>query len=630
MQSVWWYVFAVAVCVVLSCQVFGTRRTLWLPLLVITAGSVAVELAGYLLIRQFVTFVERILTSNVHERATLQQMHQASSYNEWKEAAQRMDRITNRDAWKYTEVSKIYDWKLIGHLKQRLQDAKRNHDVIVLMETLHTAMQRNVGGIYTEMLYSKSFYGTKVLVEEFVEEVISSFHYIMSCELTTSQCLKALRIAEAWSLLHQPVGSMDEDAQGESKVRPEDNRRSSLDANVETDLLVLGESVKQAKSEELEALREKASWNAKLKLLKVFQMSFGEPALCLSGGAGLACYHLGVVKALMEQNLLPKIISGTSAGACFAGLIGTHTDEELKKIWYPEHMVPLFTPFEEPMPVIGKRFVTKGHMFDAVFWHKKIVALLGGKDLTFLEAFNRTGRILNITTTSSVKYTSPMVLNYVSAPNVLISSAILASTAIPFLIKPVKLKEKGPHGEITERSDGSGLWRDGSFEVDIPVQPLSEVFRARFFIVSQTNPHIIPFFFYHRGESGRPSPWRQRTGAWRGGYLLSALEFWLKEDMKKNLRVMQRLDLLPPMYGQDWSNLFLQEFHGDVTIIPRPAISDYLGILSNPDLKSLTGFFDRGSRYTWRKMSMISNRIRVNQALDTCIAACHKWLERID
>lgn len=43
----------------------------------------------------------------------------------------------------------------------------------------------------------------------------------------------------------------------------------------------------------------------------------------------LALYHIGVVKALNEQGLLPRIISGTAIGAMIAALICIHTDDEL-------------------------------------------------------------------------------------------------------------------------------------------------------------------------------------------------------------------------------------------------------------------------------------------------------------
>jgi predicted acylesterase/phospholipase RssA len=43
-----------------------------------------------------------------------------------------------------------------------------------------------------------------------------------------------------------------------------------------------------------------------------------------------------VVKALLDAKLLPRVIAGTSCGSLIAALIGTRTDEELKKLLVPE------------------------------------------------------------------------------------------------------------------------------------------------------------------------------------------------------------------------------------------------------------------------------------------------------
>lgn len=85
---------------------------------------------------------------------------------------------------------------------------------------------------------------------------------------------------------------------------------------------------------------------AKIKFFSDTRQSFGCSALVLQGGTALgnlcsiqfisfltllflALYHIGVVKALNEQGLLPRIISGTAIGAMIAALICIHTDEEL-------------------------------------------------------------------------------------------------------------------------------------------------------------------------------------------------------------------------------------------------------------------------------------------------------------
>ena len=55
----------------------------------------------------------------------------------------------------------------------------------------------------------------------------------------------------------------------------------------------------------------------------------GRAALMLSGGGAWGHFHIGVVKALLESNLLPNVISGSSAGSLVTAVLGTHTDEQL-------------------------------------------------------------------------------------------------------------------------------------------------------------------------------------------------------------------------------------------------------------------------------------------------------------
>ena len=61
--------------------------------------------------------------------------------------------------------------------------------------------------------------------------------------------------------------------------------------------------------------------------------ALGKSALLLSGGLGLGMYHLGVVKALHEQCLLPRIISASSFGAVVAAVVGTSTIDQLSLLF---------------------------------------------------------------------------------------------------------------------------------------------------------------------------------------------------------------------------------------------------------------------------------------------------------
>jgi predicted acylesterase/phospholipase RssA len=65
----------------------------------------------------------------------------------------------------------------------------------------------------------------------------------------------------------------------------------------------------------------------------VFFNRFPSSYFRLSGGAYLGYYHLGVVRALYEEGLLPRVMSGASAGSIMCAVIGTKTDFELRALY---------------------------------------------------------------------------------------------------------------------------------------------------------------------------------------------------------------------------------------------------------------------------------------------------------
>lgn len=48
-----------------------------------------------------------------------------------------------------------------------------------------------------------------------------------------------------------------------------------------------------------------------------------------SGTYDVGLMHIGVVKTLHENNVLPRIISGSSCGSIIAAILCTRTDEEI-------------------------------------------------------------------------------------------------------------------------------------------------------------------------------------------------------------------------------------------------------------------------------------------------------------
>ncbi len=87
----------------------------------------------------------------------------------------------------------------------------------------------------------------------------------------------------------------------------------------------------------------------KRRFLKRAARSFGRSALLLSGGASLGLFHIGVIEELETQGLLPRVVTGSSAGSIMAGILATHTDTELEALLDPEYIdfewCSVFSPF---------------------------------------------------------------------------------------------------------------------------------------------------------------------------------------------------------------------------------------------------------------------------------------------
>jgi TAG lipase/steryl ester hydrolase/phospholipase A2/LPA acyltransferase len=116
-------------------------------------------------------------------------------------------------------------------------------------------------------------------------------------------------------------------------------------------------------------------------------------------------------------------------------------------------------------------------------------------DMTFYEAYDRTGRIINITVSPVNGFEKPRLLNYLTAPNVLLWSAAASSCYLPGFKTP-ELVARTPDGDlrpysgVSSGSSSSEPWgseeRLGAAEhTDLPMQRLQELFNVNFFVVSQ-------------------------------------------------------------------------------------------------------------------------------------------------
>lgn len=139
-----------------------------------------------------------------------------------------------------------------------------------------------------------------------------------------------------------------------------------------------------------------------MEALIATRQAFGRTALLLSGGSILGMNHIGVLKALFEADLLPRVISGASAGSIVASVLCTSTDDEIPKILeeFPYGDLAVFEDANKPENVFHRtaRFLKIGAWIDIQHLIRVMRGILG--DITFQEAYNRTRRILNICVSS--------------------------------------------------------------------------------------------------------------------------------------------------------------------------------------------------------------------------------------
>ncbi|KAJ6515863.1 acyl transferase/acyl hydrolase/lysophospholipase [Mycena sanguinolenta] len=522
------------------------------PLLACIFLFIAAQFGFYVFLRQLVNVKEWISAWRGKKGLLRKKLRASRTYEEWKEAALVLDEYLHFDEWKKEDEDPFYDWKLVRKVHRSLKTLREKNDVRACMGVLETCMRSNFAAVESPRLYSETFLGTKDLIEAYFEEQEKALEFI----------------------------------------------RESPDLKIDE----------------------------KKRFFKAANTNLGITALCLSGGASFGYYHIGVVKALLDAGLLPRVITGTSAGGLIASLCCTRKDAELKLLLVPE-LANKITACEESFGIWIKRLCKTGARFDPILWARKCAFFTRGS-MTFKEAYLRTGRILNISVIPADRHSPTRLLNYLTAPDTLIWSALLASAAVPGILPPVVLMQKLRDGTAVPWNWGS-RFKDGSLRVDVPIQALHTYFNVCFPIVSQMNPHVHLFFFAPRGSAGKPVAHRKGKGAqlycylfvipydlgWRGNFILSAAEQWLKHELTKNFKLIRDLELLPQLLGQDWSSVFLQRFDGNVTIWPRTRFWDWIRILSDPDPQELERMMRVGQLVAWPKLRIIANRAKIEKQI---------------
>lgn len=361
-----------------------------------------------------------------------------------------------------------------------------------------------------------------------------------------------------------------------------------------------------------------------LGMLMQTRKNIGRTALLLSGGLTFGISHIGVLMTLLERNLLPRIISGSSSGSIIASILCCNNNEEMRVLLasITELEFNIFgttdakeTAFKLLLARIS-HLLKYGTFFDIKGLQESMRNFVG--DLTFREAHNRTGKILNITVSPASAHEQTRLLNYLTAPNCLIWSAVSASCSLPGIFPSSSIYEKNPRtNEIHEWNNDVALkYVDGSLDGDLPILRLSEMFNVDHIIAVQVNPHVSPIL---RLSLGSISGWLDNdlTDMLRG--LLNNCYDFVTSEIIHYLQIIHEMDISKNL-AMKIISVLSQRYSGDITILPALEIGDFVKIFENPTPDFLLDFVLRGARAAWPKVTLINNHCGVEFKLDMAIS----------
>mmetsp|Transcript_35918 Transcript_35918/g.69406 ORF Transcript_35918/g.69406 Transcript_35918/m.69406 type:complete len:684 (-) Transcript_35918:126-2177(-) len=341
----------------------------------------------------------------------------------------------------------------------------------------------------------------------------------------------------------------------------------------------------------------------KLTYFKHLRHSFGRTALCLSGGATLGLYHVGVCKALFETGILPRVISGASVGSIVTAIVCTRSRSEISDLFSDvgDQKIDLGFFKRDTLQDKIKRLLKEGALLDLKALERCIRANV--PDWTFEEAHDRTGMVPNIVVTSRAGKEQSVICNFLSTPNVLIWSAALCSCALPGMYTPAVLYAKNKKGETVRYDEEDEKWIDGSLHSDIPSEHLAQLFNVRFRIVSQVNPHVVSFVEGRR-------PW------WPTRFLLGTIEY-LARELRAILVGLNDAGVIP--IHKYLIQLLEQGYYGDVTIRPKVSVAEFGSLFRNPTRAKFKRCVMEGERMTYKYIGEILAHSNLERVLDECV-----------
>ena len=192
-----------------------------------------------------------------------------------------------------------------------------------------------------------------------------------------------------------------------------------------------------------------------------------------------------------------------------------------------------------------------------------------------------------------------------------------ASCSVPLIYTAASLLAKDPKtGKAVPWNPSPQRWIDGSVDNDIPMTRLAEMFNVNHFIVSQVNPHVVPFLVKNEDAIGEET--RRSSGTILPGPNWFNISHLAKSETLHRMHILADMGIFPNILTKTVSVLS-QKYSGDITIFPEISYGDFPRMLSNPTSAFMHRAMLGGERATWPKMSIIKNHCAIELALDDAV-----------
>lgn len=161
---------------------------------------------AYILTRFYVFLYEHFIAWRGKREKLRRNMRATSSYRDWVKAAKELDQFLGNEQWKEENEFAYYDWKTVRRVWEQMREFrkaaeaydarnsgapgalgyKNNRDINEsdgknaaenLKALIEACVKNNFVGVENPRLYSQTYYGTKNLVQNFVDEGRLYWHY---------------------------------------------------------------------------------------------------------------------------------------------------------------------------------------------------------------------------------------------------------------------------------------------------------------------------------------------------------------------------------------------------------------------------------------------------------------------